>query len=343
MGAPQGGLFRAIVQLMMRLVTCFTIACLAAGDALAQQAPPKTTEAQARSYLLSAFITGAAPKIVSESVQLAPGLRERLQLPQDADHKRIYDAIAADTVGPRERLRVRSATDEEIGKSGARQAEGRPLYAMEAGESTYVLQYDLDKDNVVFISQIAAPVPPPLQAAPRSEPPVVSPAPPPPAPQPVVAPLAAPPSPPPPPAPVAAPPPPVVPVAKPAAPPAPQQRVFDTVEPKVPAPKPAAAPLAPVAPAAAMAKPAAKPSGLRRDGPCVVKPVMSDQDMANCGGAPSAGAPAVVESKAAPRPTGASSGETSAKPAAPQAAALKRSGPCVIKPVMSDQDLANCR
>lgn len=340
MGAKQARLFCAIVQLVRKILHGCVIALLA-GAALAQQPPGKTTEQQARSYILSAFITGAAPMILSESVELAPGLREQLQVPESADYRELYDAIAYHTAGPRERLRVRGPSGEEIIKSKARQAVGQPLYAMDIGDSTFILQYDLDRDRVVYVAQIAEPPPPRAQrkSEPKPEPeaPVVSPAPPPAPPVPVAQPE--PPPPPAPPAPIAKPEPP-----PPPPPPAPQQRVFDVVEPKVPsaAPRPSAPKVEVNAPTA---PPPAKPAraALRPTGPCLIKPVMSDQDLANCGGTASAGAPGIVEPKApmaSPRPAAPS--PVADAPAKPPPAALKRTGPCVVKPVMSDQDMVNC-
>jgi len=349
MGAAQGRLFCAIVQLVMKIFHACVIACLAAGAALAQQPPAKTNEQQARSYILSAFITGAAPMVLSEDVELAPGLREQLELPQGADFRQVYEAIAFYTAGPRERLRVRGPSGEEIIKSKAKQDAGRPLYAMDIAGSTFILQYDLDRDRVVYVAQVAEPPPPRARAKleptpepkPEPEPPVVTPAPPPvppvplaqPAPAPIPAAQPEPPPPPPPPAPVAKPEPP---------PPVPQPRVFGIVEPKVPAAK-AAAPAKVEAPIPAPITP--KPAALRRTGPCLIKPVMSDQDLANCGGTPSAGPLPIAEPKAPPAAKSAGSGPVSdspSKPAAAQPAALKRTGPCTVKPVMSDQDLVNC-
>ena len=62
-------------------------AAIAAGPVLAQQpgTPQKTTEQQARSYVASAFITGAAPVIMSEKVIVSPALRQYLSLPAEAD------------------------------------------------------------------------------------------------------------------------------------------------------------------------------------------------------------------------------------------------------------------
>jgi hypothetical protein len=340
------------VQLVKKLLHALVLAGLAAGAAFGQQPPAKTTDQQARSYILSAFITGAAPTILSEGVELAPGLREQLQLPEGADFREVYDAIAFYTAGPPERLRVRGPSGEEIIKAKARQDVGQPLFAMDIADSTFILQYDLERNRVVYVAQVAEPPPPRAQRRPEPKPepeaPVVSAAPPPappvpivlpePAPAPVPVPVAKPePPPPPPPAPIAKPEPPPP-------PPAPQQRVFDVVEPKVPgaAPKPPPAPVVEVK----AARPAAKPAtaALRRTGPCEVKPVMSDQDLANCGGTPSsAGGPTLVEPKApmaSPRQAApAPAADTAAKV---QPAALKRTGPCMVKPVMSDQDLLNC-
>jgi len=62
---------------------------------------------------------------------------------------------------------------------------------------------------------------------------------------------------------------------------------------------------------------------------------MSEQDLANCRAAPGRsarvepGPPIVVKPQAAARP------EASPPP--------RRTGPCEVKPVMSEEDLANCR
>src|SRR5688572_30289418 len=107
------------------------------------------------------------------------------------------------------------------------------------------------------------------------------------------------------------------------------------------APLAALPPPVPAVPAASTRAPVATPAP--RTGPrgeCVVKPVMSEDDIWNC----SAPAPAAV---AAPPALAVAAPEPAAPPAptvalAAPAPALKATGECVIKPVMSEQDLRNC-
>ena len=191
----------------MTLHRLFLAALVAASPALGQQQTPagKSTEQQARSYVVSAFMTGAAPAIVSENISVSPALRQRLGLSPDAQSRAVYDAL-------------------------------------EAGDATLILQYDLERDNIAFIG---------LPGAVAVAAPVVAPA----APQRV--------------------------------PEAPKP-VLQVVEPQLPravvkpaaAPTPAARPTPPVQ-QAADARPV-----LRRRGPCEIKPVMSDQDLVNCGATP---------------------------------------------------------
>src|SRR5437868_163035 len=270
MGPTQGGLFCAIVQLMRTIKTTLLIAALAVSPAMAQQPAAKTTEQQARSYIASAFITGAAPLILSDDVVVQPELRARLSLPADANARTVYQALMNLTNG--KPVQVRPAIRDEILKSQVLAAPGRPVFALEAGANTLVLQYDLERDNVAFVGQPAAiaaaapaeepqkasetpapqaqaqpevPAQPQAPAAEPSAPAAIAPAPatePAPAPAAIAAPAAAlEPAPAPAPAPVATPAPPPVPVAEPAEP---QKPVGQVVEPQVPRMKSPAAPVA---------------------------------------------------------------------------------------------------
>jgi hypothetical protein len=226
---------------------------LAGGQAFAQQAPApaKTTEQQARSYIASAFITGAAPAVISEKVTVSPELRQRLGLTPDADSKAVYQALAALTSG--KSVLVRRAGADETDKAQAPAAPEKPLFAVESGDTTLIVQYDLDQDNIAFIGlpavvAVAAPVvaPTPPQQVPEAPPEAPTPAP------------------------VQKPEPPGLQVVEPQAP-----RVL----------KSAAAAVRPVQPAAATPEPSARPL-LHKSGPCEIKPVMSDQDLVNCGATP---------------------------------------------------------
>ena len=272
---------------------------LAAADAHGQNTP---TEAQARYYVFGAFLTGAAVDILSDRVSLGPELQQRLAVPPDADYHRIYDALIAMTEN--KSLRVRKATPEELSSYAAPAKYGlkEPLFTLEAGDIRLLVQYDLQANNIPFVGQLgAAPQRPSAAVVERAVVPPASPAP----------------------APAAKPKPPPIALGKPAPP------VVAVESPKPPV-------VAPEKP-----KPAARVELPKRTGPCEVKPVMSDQDLINCR-APAAATerpkpPAPAVEKPAPRVVAVDNpkpvtGVEERKPV----------DPCVIKPVMSDQDLINC-
>src|SRR5258708_1051845 len=246
----------------MTLYRCLLLAAaLGAGAALAQQPQPpgKTTEQQARSYVASAFMTGAAPLILSEDANVSPALRQRLGLAPDANSRAVYQAIVTLTGG--KAVQVRRASPEEVTMAQAPSAPEKPVFAIEAGDTTLIVQYDLERDNIAFVGQpgvtaVAAPVTAP--AAPERVP-----DPPPAPPRPAAPPVA-----------------PAEPAPKPAAP------VLQTVEPQVPRAAKPSPPPAPVAAAVRPAPPAQQPQQrteprLRPTGECVIKPVMSDQALGN--------------------------------------------------------------
>jgi len=117
-----------------------------AAGALAQK---RTTELDARSYVLGAFISGAAQAIISNDVVVAPGLRARLGLPASADSRAIYEALFALT--EEKQLTARSASPEEIG-STVRNGHRAALVGLQGGEAPLFFQYDLERDNIVFVS-----------------------------------------------------------------------------------------------------------------------------------------------------------------------------------------------
>ena len=116
-------------------------------------------------------------------------------------------------------------------------------------------------------------------------------------------------------------------------------------QPPVAAPR--AAPVPPVAtiapkPAPARVPPPPPAEVLKPNGPCVVKPVMSEQDLANCRAAP--GGVARVQSAPPPPPAPVVvKPQARAAPPPPPPAVPQRAAPCEVKPVMSEEDLANCR
>ncbi|MBV9191754.1 MAG: hypothetical protein JO292_08230 [Betaproteobacteria bacterium] len=274
----------------MSLRSYLVIAAMAAAPAIAQQqqgAPQKTTEQQARSYVASAFITGAAPVIMSDKVIVSPSLRQHLGLGPDADGAAVYKAVMNITGGKQVTVR-RAAADEISASEAPAPVSQQPIFAVEAGNSTLIVQYDLGHDNISFVglpgavataAPVMAPVPPEKVADTPTVVPTAAPA---------VAATGT----------VAAttgtvvektpPPPPSAPVDAPKPAPMPEQKPLQVVEPSIPratkpAPAVAVAPR-PAQPVMMMQEPKLPP--LKPNGPCVIKPVMSDQDLVNCGATP---------------------------------------------------------
>ena len=183
-----------------------------------QPAPPPTPEQKARSDVASAFMTGAAPAILSDKVALGPQLQARLGLAPGAGAARIYDALIGLTQGATPK--IGNATPEEAQRSPQ---ASPPVFTLSAGDLKLVLHYDLEAGKVDFVEQLNAP-------------------------------------------PVAA-----------AAP------VYSVVEPRAPR-KGAAGPKPRPRPILQARAPVEPP--LKANGPCVIKPVMSDQDLVNCGATP---------------------------------------------------------
>jgi len=302
------------------------VALLAAAQASLCHSQPQapTTENQARYYVYGAFLTHAVPEIMGERVALGPELEQQLGLAGGADRRRIYDALMSYTDG--KRLSVRRATADEIGRyrPQAKRDLKAPIFAVQADDITLLVEYDMRANTIPFVGQLGAAYQAPRAAAPPAveqrappPPPVAAPKPAAPPPAPVATPKPAPP----PPAPVAAPKPPAPAVAVAAPKPAPA----------VAAPAPKAAPVAPK-PQARVAAPPVEPQ-LRANGPCEVKPVMTEQDLVNC----RVGAPIAPRVDPGPQPA--------ARPqprAAPQQPARGSATPCEIKPVMSEEDLIAC-
>lgn len=106
------------------------VAALLSGAVQAQT----VTEPVARSNVLSAFITGAAPAILSENVAVAPELRERLALPAGADRDAVYGALVALTDG------------KPLSVSGSLKE-----FALDAGDVHLLLRYDAKANNVAYV------------------------------------------------------------------------------------------------------------------------------------------------------------------------------------------------
>jgi len=147
------------------IVGAALVGVLTAGLACAQGRG--ATAAQARSYIFGAFLTQAAPGILSERVRLGAELERRLALPPGADSARVYQALVALT--DNKPLNVRRATAEEVAGYGARPGlhPELPIYALEAGDLKLLVQYDLEANNIPFIGQLGVPgeAPPPKPVA----------------------------------------------------------------------------------------------------------------------------------------------------------------------------------
>jgi outer membrane protein OmpA-like peptidoglycan-associated protein len=127
-------------------IRAIALAALAGGLAHAGT----VSDRDARTYVLSAFITGAAPAILSQDVRVAPDLRARLGLPETADRNAVYEALFALTDGKPFRV------------SGP--ASGMTL---ETGEINLTLQYDVVANNIAYVGLPA----PKVAAVPPAAPP----------------------------------------------------------------------------------------------------------------------------------------------------------------------------
>jgi len=112
------------------------------------------TAAQARAYIHGAFLTQAAPAILSDSVKLGPELEERLKLPAGSDAGKIYEALVALTDG--KRLDVRRATDDEVVGYGMVPGLNLalPIFTLSAGDQKFLVQYDLQANAIPFVGQL---------------------------------------------------------------------------------------------------------------------------------------------------------------------------------------------
>ena len=221
-------------------------------------AQPSATEGE--SHILSAFTSGADPSVLADNVRVGPTLRARLG--EETAGTKIYHTLVEHLAGRPMRVNLLRAAD------AARHATlvgsiADPLIVLEADELSLLLQYAPKEKRVTFIEQLSGPrsdIPPSRKvAAPQLPPQLSKPAP-------------------------------VVEVPLPTAPPA---TAAIATPPAVAAPKPA-----PVAPAPVTAGPAIKPpppvspktaapsapaTEAHKQAECVIKPVMTDEDLRACG------------------------------------------------------------
>jgi hypothetical protein len=252
------------------------------------------TEAEAR--IQSAFGSTAEPGVLAEDVKLGPALQKALS--GEKDRGRIYAALIRQIAGQPVRVSVLSPVEAAL--VGGSVSE--PLVRLEAGELALLMRYSPDRKQVAFVEQLRA-------ATPVAEP--------------------------------ASPPPPVIPTVESAQlpPQAPKTAPVSAV-PLPDAPQPRPAPVVPKVvetpkppPAVAVQKPAPAESPkaqAKPRGECVIKPVMSEEDLWNCSGPT---VPAALERLPA---------ETKSQPAPPPATFKAAPAECEIKAVMTDDELRAC-
>jgi outer membrane protein OmpA-like peptidoglycan-associated protein len=134
------------------------LAVSTAHTAFAQRRP--ATEADALSYIHSAFLTQADPGVMGRQVVLGPELQRALDLPPSTEGPKVYDALIG--FAGQQNPEVRKATPQEVVEYGARRGFDRTsgaLYTVEVGERKFLLQYDLQRINVFFVGQLGLPDP----------------------------------------------------------------------------------------------------------------------------------------------------------------------------------------
>jgi outer membrane protein OmpA-like peptidoglycan-associated protein len=148
-----------------RLIGWAVAAVLVMSTGLACAQGRGATAAQARSYILTAFMTQAAPAILSDRVRVGAELEQKLGLAPGADGARVYEALVKLT--DNKSLDVRRATPEELASYGARPGlrADLPVYTLLVDDMKLLLQYDLEANNVPFVGQLGVAPPRPATAA----------------------------------------------------------------------------------------------------------------------------------------------------------------------------------
>ena len=132
--------------------------------AFAQRRP--ATEADALSYIYSAFLTQADPGVMGREVVLGPELQRAFGLPPSNEGPKVYNALLG--FAGQKSPEVRKATPQEVAEYGARRGFDRTsgaLYTLEIGERKFLVQYDLERINVFFVGQLGVPDPDPRPVA----------------------------------------------------------------------------------------------------------------------------------------------------------------------------------
>lgn len=145
-------------------VAAVALTAWSAQIAFAQRGP--ATEAEALSYIYSAFLTQADPGVMSREVVLGPELQRALALPASAQGANVYQALIS--LMAQNNPDVRNATQQEVLDYGARRGFDRShgaLYVLQAGERKFLIQYDLQSIRIAFVGQLGVPDPDPRPMA----------------------------------------------------------------------------------------------------------------------------------------------------------------------------------
>jgi outer membrane protein OmpA-like peptidoglycan-associated protein len=151
------------------VMAAMVLAVSTAQTAFAQRRP--ATEADALSYIHSAFLTQADPGVMGRQVVLGPELQRALGLPASTEGPKVYDALIG--FAGQNNPEVRKATPQEVAEYGARRGFDRTsgaLYTVEVGERRFLVQYDLQRINVFFVGELGLPDPDPRPVALKVDP-----------------------------------------------------------------------------------------------------------------------------------------------------------------------------
>lgn len=150
-------------------VAGIALAMWSAQVAFAQHRP--ATEAEALSYIYSAFLTQADPGVMGREVVLGPELQRALALPANAQGASVYQALIS--LMAQNNPDVRKATQQEVLDYGARRGFDRShgaLYILQAGERKFLIHYDLQSIRIAFVGQLGVPDPDPRPIALKVDP-----------------------------------------------------------------------------------------------------------------------------------------------------------------------------
>lgn len=150
-------------------MAAIVLAASTAQTVFAQRRP--ATEADALSYIYSAFLTQADPGVMDKEVVLGPELQRALGLPPSAQGAKVYNALIA--LAGQKNPEVRKATAQEIADYGGRRGFDRsngPLYTLDLGKLNFLVQYDLQRIHISFVGQLNLPDPDPRPVALKIDP-----------------------------------------------------------------------------------------------------------------------------------------------------------------------------